>query len=142
MQLPRAVMDTNMLYSGLRSRHGASYELLRLLRATRWTLILSNTVVTEYEEVLYRESENLIIPVGEIGPFLDGLCILAERHQVSGQWQPMLPDPDDEAFACLAFQAKAEYVVTHNLRHFKEVERLKIQVVTPKDFLNIVQQSQ
>jgi hypothetical protein len=43
--------------------------------------------------------------------------------------------------ACLAYQAKADYVVTHNLRHFKEIEKLKIQVVTPKDFLPIIHQS-
>ena len=43
----RAVMDTNVLYAGLRSHEGASFQLLRLLRAGQWTLLLSNTVAIE-----------------------------------------------------------------------------------------------
>ena len=41
----RAVMDTNVLVAAFRSRSGASYELLRLLREGKWTLVLSNTVL-------------------------------------------------------------------------------------------------
>lgn len=36
----RAVMDTNVLVAGLRSQRGASNELLSLLRAGQWTLVL------------------------------------------------------------------------------------------------------
>ena len=37
----RAVMDTNVLVSGLRSRSGASHQLLARLRARGWTLALA-----------------------------------------------------------------------------------------------------
>ena len=38
----RAVMDTNVLVAALRSRHGASFEVLRRLRLGQWTAVLSN----------------------------------------------------------------------------------------------------
>lgn len=137
--LYRAVMDTNVLYAGLRSRDGASFQLLRLLRAGQWTLLLSNTVATEYEEILLREATVLGITPEETSSLLDDICILAERCRLSGSWQPLLSDPDDEAFAHLASEAKADYLVTHNLRHYEPIRQRGIRVVTPKAFLVSVQ---
>ncbi len=74
----RAALDTNVVLSALRSERGASYELLRLLRAGFWKLVLSNTALTEYEEVLKREAASLGLTLPEIDRFLDGLCVLAE----------------------------------------------------------------
>ena len=58
-------MDTNVLVSAFRSQSGASYELLRLLRETKWTLVLSNTVLCEYHEILHREAGVLNLTHGE-----------------------------------------------------------------------------
>ena len=134
----RAVMDTNVLYAGLRSRQGASNELLVRLRAGQWTLLLSNTVATEYEEILLRESAALGITPAETAKLLDDFCTLAERFRPSGRWQPLLPDPDDKAFAHLASDAKADYLVTHNQTHFEPIRQRGIRVVTPKVFLDTV----
>ncbi len=75
----RATLDTNVLLSALRSQRGASHELLRLLRARHWRLVLSNTVLTEYEEVLKREASMLGLALPEIDRLLDSLCLLAEQ---------------------------------------------------------------
>ena len=134
----RAVMDTNVLYAGLRSREGASFQLLRLLRTGQWTLLLSNTAATEYEEILLREATMLGITQEETSKLLDDLCVLAERWHLSGCWQPLLSDPDDEAFAQLASESKADYLVTHNQRHYEPIQQHGIRVVTPKAFLDTV----
>ena len=138
---PRAVMDTNVLYAALRSSTGASHEVLRRLRAVEWTLLLSNTVVTEYEEILQREATDLGLDPAEIGPLLDDLCLLAERHPRLEPREPMLPDPDDEAFAQLTAAAHADALLTHNLAHFEPARRLGIPVVTPRDFLGTLRAS-
>jgi predicted nucleic acid-binding protein len=109
-----------------------------MLRAGQWTLLLSNTVATEYEEILRRETVVLNLAPADISGLLDDLCALAERHQLSGPWQPLLPDPDDEAFAHLASAANADYLVTHNQRHYEPLARRGIRVVTPKEFLAMV----
>ena len=138
---PRAVMDTNVLYSALRSRIGASYEVLRRLRAGEWTLLLSNTVVTEYEEILCREAADLGLEPAEIGPLLDDLCLLAERHSRLEPREPMLPDADDEAFAQLAAATRADALLTHNLAQYEPARRLGIPVVTPREFLGTLRVS-
>ena len=131
----RAVMDTNVLYSAFRSNLGASFEIVRRLRAGEWTLLLSNTVVTEYEEILHREIDGLDLDKAEIGPLLDDLCRLAERHSRLEPRAPMLPDPDDEAFAQLAAAAAADALITHNLIHYEPARSHGIRVMTPHQFL-------
>lgn len=138
MAVYRAVMDTNVLYAGLRSNRGASFQLLKTLRARQWILLLSNTVVTEYEEILFREAAALGIFPDEINELLDDFCALAELIDPTGVWEPLLSDPADEAFVQMAVEAKADYLVTHNSSHFEPARARGIRVVTPKEFLTIV----
>ena len=107
----RAVMDTNVLVAGLRSRLGASYELLLQLRAGQWTLVLSNTLAGEYHEILHREAGSLLISHLEIDQFLDGLCALAEQRLLVTEWNPAAIDPDDEPIVQLAREAEVLYIV-------------------------------
>jgi len=101
----RAVMDTNVLVSAFRSRTGASYELLRLLRAGKWGLVLSNTVLGEYHEVLHREAGALKFTDAEADTYLDVLCALAEQRALTSEWQPAAADPDDEPLVQRAREA-------------------------------------
>jgi putative PIN family toxin of toxin-antitoxin system len=128
-------MDTNVLYAALRSNAGASYEIIRRLRAGEWTLLLSNTVLTEYEEVLRRENAALDLEQAEIGPLLDDLSRLAERHPRLEPREPMLAEPDDEAFAQLAAATAADALITYNLAHYEPARRHGIPIVTPREFL-------
>jgi predicted nucleic acid-binding protein len=115
-------------------------ELLRLLRAGRWKLVLSNTLCAEYEEVLKREAPALTYAPEEIDRFLDALCAIAERHRLKGPWIPILRDPDDEPQVHLASEAGVRYIVTHNVKHLDPVRELGIAVLTPKEFLKIVRE--
>jgi predicted nucleic acid-binding protein len=134
----RAVVDTNVIYAALYSSTGASSELLRLLIAGDWTLVLSHTLCAEYEEVLTREAATLEITKDEVGRFLDALCAMAERHHLKGAWIPVLNDPDDEAQVHLASETGGDYIVSHNVRHLEPARELGIAVMTPKEFLNIL----
>ena len=133
-------MDTNVLYAGLRSRQGASHELLDALWQRRWTLVLSQTTLTEYEEILKREAATLHLDLAQIDRLLDALCALAERHSTSDTWIPVLQDPDDEAFVQLAVEAKAETLVSHNLRHLEPARALGVNLLAPREFLAIIRQ--
>ncbi len=134
----RATLDTNVVLSGLRSQSGASHELLRRLRAGHWKLLLSNTALTEYEEVLKREAASLGLTLPEIDRFLDSLCLLAEQCHPSSNWVPLLPDADDEAFAQLAAEARADALATFNIRHFDAARSRGIPVMTPVEFLRML----
>jgi predicted nucleic acid-binding protein len=128
-------MDTNVLYAALRSNIGASYEIVRRLRAGEWTLLLSNTVATEYEEVLRRDNAELDLDQAEIGPLLDDLCRLAERHPQLKPREPLLAEPDDEPFAQLAAATAADALITYNVAHYEPARRAGIPIVTPRQFL-------
>jgi putative PIN family toxin of toxin-antitoxin system len=134
----RAVMDTNVLVAGLRSRLGASHQLLQLLRSGRWTLVLSNTVGSEYHEILHREAAALRMNHSDVDAFLDALCGFAERQNLSTTWTPAATDPDDEALVQLAREAKVQYLITHNVRHMRAAEQFGVRVLTPAEFLNLV----
>ncbi|MCW5208549.1 PIN domain-containing protein [Desulfobulbus sp. US2] len=52
------IMDTNILFSGLYSSTGASYQILRLIDTGRITPVISTTLLFEYEDVLKRKKRN------------------------------------------------------------------------------------
>ena len=134
----RAVVDTNVIYAALYSKTGASSQLLDSLVDGRWKLVLSNTLCAEYEEIVRRNSQALGMTDDKIERFLDAICTLAEQHHMRTAWIPMLQDPDDEAQVHLAFEAGVHYIVTHNVRHLEPARALGIEVLTPKEFLEIV----
>lgn len=134
----RAVMDTNVLYAGLRSRRGASFQILDTLWQRKWTLVFSNTVLTEYEEILKREAATLRLDFERINKLLDALCTLAERRHPSETWLPVLHDPDDEALVHLAVESQADHLVSHNPRHLEPARKLGVNLLEPRDFLAIL----
>jgi putative PIN family toxin of toxin-antitoxin system len=131
-------MDTNILYAALRSRRGASFQVLDALWRREWTLVLSNTVLTEYEEILKRESAALGLTLERINKLLDALCSLADRRHLSESWLPVLTDPDDESLVHLSVEAQAGRLVTHNIRHLAPARKLGVTVLEPKEFLAIL----
>jgi predicted nucleic acid-binding protein len=104
-------------------------------------LLLSNTVLAEYEEVIKRESPSLSLTLEDADRLLDSLCLLAEPWAVSDRWLPVLTDPSDEALVQLAAESKADCLVTHNLRHLGPASRIGIKVLTPAQFLDILRES-
>ncbi len=134
----RAVLDTNVLLTALRSRNGASFEILCRFAGDQFVMVIGNTVLSEYDEVLHRECPGFGITLETVGRFLDAVCFKASFFQTSAFWKPALPDPDDEAFAQLALEAKVGYLVTHNLRHFPAARLPGLKIITPKEFLHVL----
>ena len=134
-------MDTNVLVSAFRSQSGASYELLRLLREAKWTLVLSNTVLGEYHEVLHREAGVLRLAHSDADEYLDVLCALAEQRRLTSEWQPAAADPDDEPLVQLAREAGVPYLVTHNVRDVRGAAQFGARVLRPAEFLEILRKN-
>lgn len=104
--------------------------------------MIGNTVLSEYDEVLKREGLRFGIPVNQIDRFLDALCAGASYFPTTSFWKPALPDPDDEAFAQLALEAKVGYLDTHNRRHFPSARLPALIIASPGEFLSILQSIQ
>jgi putative PIN family toxin of toxin-antitoxin system len=129
------VLDTNIVYSALRSRNGASFLLMSLLPSSRFQLNVSVPLVLEYEDVLKRNPNELIFTDLEIDMFLDSICAMANRHDVFYLWRPILRDPGDDLVLELAVKAKCQYIVTYNKQDFEGVEAFGIEVIDARDFL-------
>ena len=101
----RAVMDTNVLLAALRSRFGASFEIFQRLLRNEWTVVLSNHLIHEYEEVLKREATSLALSPGDVDQVLNAISARGEEWQLSHNWEPILPDPDDEPLVQVALES-------------------------------------
>jgi putative PIN family toxin of toxin-antitoxin system len=132
---PRAVMDTNVLVAAFRSRTGASFEIFERLRRDEWTAVLSNHLIYEYEEVLKRDAAALALSLDDVDQILNALCARGEEWPLTHNWEPVLPDPDDEPLVQLAQESAAQVIVTHNTGHLQPALALGIQVLKPSEFL-------
>ena len=132
---PQVVLDTNVIYSGLRSRRGASFKLLSLLGSGRFEIHLSVPLVLEYEEVLQEKRRDLGLTEADVGDVLNYLCGVGGLHEIHFLWRPRLKDPDDEMILELAVGAGCEYIVTYNKEDFPGVEKFSIELVTSKELL-------
>lgn len=134
----QVILDTNIVYSALRSRNGASFLLLSLLSSPKLEINVSVPLVLEYEDVLKRPDPGLVFTPDEIDRFLDNLCLRANRHDVFYLWRPLLADPGDDLILELAVRANCKYIITYNKADFDGADGFGIQIVDAKEFLSLI----
>jgi len=137
----RVVFDTSILVAAARSRSGASFVLVSSIPSPNFQICLSVPLYTEWQDALTRP-ENL--PAGQTPAdaqrFLRYLASQAWLQNIFFLWRPCLPDPDDDMVLELAFAARADYIVTHNMKDFRGCERFGVKAITPADFLAALRQ--
>ena len=133
-----AVLDTSVLVAGLRSNRGASFQILRAVRAGDIRIAVSVALVLEYESVILRPGLVPGFTADEHRRIVDGLCQLADHQQVFFAWRPFLPDPDDDLVLELAVAASAAFVITHNISDFRGSESMGVRAITPATTLNMI----
>ena len=103
-------LDTNILVAGLRSRRGASFQLIRRIGEGEFRVNISVALALEYEEVLKRAGLIPTVGEGDIEKFLDYLFHASNLVPSVVPLRPNLPDPDDELVLDLAVQRQAMIV--------------------------------
>jgi putative PIN family toxin of toxin-antitoxin system len=128
----KIVLDTNVLVSALWNAEGAPAKVVRLLGDGQLQLVTSPAILAEYREVLTRKRFGFDpMRVAQILEFF-GLVGMNVPGTAS---QRKLPDTKDHAFLDAALEAKAEYLVTGNLKDFPEVVCLPVKPLGPTAFL-------
>ena len=132
-------IDTNILYQALRSSEGASYALFQLIRNGDIRIALSHAVLLEYEEVLTRDKslKSLGLSIEDVEKVLRFIAYISEKFEPRFLLRPNLLDEDDNIFVELAVVSQSSYIVTRNLKDFRNSE-LKFdcfEVLSPSDFL-------
>jgi putative PIN family toxin of toxin-antitoxin system len=131
----RIILDTNVLYAGLYSSRGASFKILQAIEEGKLKIVLSTTLLFEYEDILKRNQVDLGLSNQEIEKVLDYCCLKSEHQKIYFLWRPYLPDPKDDHLLELAIASGTKLIVTHNTKDFKGVEAFGIRSITPQAIL-------
>lgn len=130
----RAVLDTNVVISAHLSPEGQQALILGLALAGHFRCFVSDALLEEYEGVLRRERFGLnprrVVQSMQIIRRIATLVIPKKRLDVT-------LDPDDNEVVECALEARADYIVTGNIRHFPSPFQ-DIRIVLPRQFLTLV----
>ncbi len=130
----RLVIDTNVVISAALKPEGLQRTTLLLAITKPARLYVSRPILEEYADVLSRPE--LKIRKGLRRQLLQlirnrgNLVVPSRRLEVSS-------DPDDNRFLECADAARADYLVTGNLRHFPRFWK-KTKIITPREFIGLV----
>jgi putative PIN family toxin of toxin-antitoxin system len=138
LRMIRVVLDTSILVAAARSKHGASHAILSALPHTGVQPVISVPVFLEYRAVLLRRENLLQRTPQQVDGFLDYLLAISHIQEIFYLWRPALADAEDEMILELAVAAGCRYIVTHNIRDFREAERWGVSAVTPATFLGLL----
>lgn len=127
-----AVLDTNVLVSGMLTRNGTCSRILDLLVEGRITLFLDERILAEYRRVC--TAPRLRLDAMAVENFLRFLSRTAEKV-VAAPLRVDLPDGDDLPFLEVAAESRA-VLVTGNARHFPKPLTGAVLVASPRDFLD------
>lgn len=138
MNVIQIVVDTNVFVTALRSKQGASYKLLQLIKKGVFKLNLSVPLAVEYEAVAKRTIGEITLDENEVDDILDFVISKANHQQIFYLWRPELNDPGDDMVLELAVAANCPYIVTYNVNDFKSAKKFGITAMTPKEFLQMI----
>ena len=134
----KIVLDTNVLFQAIHSEKGASHKILPLIRSGKLTLLISTAVLTEYEEVLKRNSRELNLTKENIDDLLVYFAYIGKKIIPRYLWRPNLQDEGDNIFVELALNGNADWLITQNISDFKnnaELKSYELKIDTPSNFM-------
>ena len=134
----QAVIDTNVLLSGVRSRLGASNVLVEAWLRGTIVPVVSTALWLEYESVLKRRKLNSMTPA-QVDTMLAALARNSRATEIHMRWRPQLRDPGDEFVLEAAINGRASTIVSYNRRDFLPAcKRFGIDIMRPARFLDEV----
>lgn len=136
----KVVLDTNIFVSAVLSPDGGAREILRMALNGAIKPIFGNALLSEYEDVLGRNSifEHAKISQQERQVLFEALLNSCQWSRVHFLWRPNLRDENDNHVLELGVASGAHSIVTSNVRDFSgsELAFPHLRVLTPGEFLN------
>jgi putative PIN family toxin of toxin-antitoxin system len=115
----RVVVDTDVMVAAFDSPTGASRQLLIEILDGKAKLLLSTSLMLEYEAVLTRPRILKLsgIEAEEVLAVLDELAGLCQPVAFDFRWRPTAADADDDLVLETAINGNAEVIASFNVRH-------------------------
>jgi putative PIN family toxin of toxin-antitoxin system len=133
----RAVIDTNILVAGLRSRRGASNQVIAAAARRQFLPYLSVPMFCEYLDVLTRPGM-VPLPAERIEEFCLSLVTVSHLQEIYFLWRPLLPDPKDDMILELGVAGQVSHIVTFNSGDFRPAAAFGIRTSSPAAFLSLL----
>ena len=133
---PRVVIDTNVILVSVLIHH-KYYWINEALLSEKYTLLVSNEIIEEYEEKL-TEKYGVLRAQKVLDALMDQINV--ERISPIYRWLLIKDDQDDDKFVDCAVAGNADFIVTHD-KHFnilKEIPFPKVEIVTIPEFKEIL----
>ena len=134
--MKKAVVDTNVIMSGLIKAESIPGKILKAWREDKFILLLSPPIfeeisriirhpkVVKYHKLNEEEIQNLL------------LYLYSASQKTEGKTKlNITKDPDDNIFLACAIEGNAEYVVTGDKAFLQLKEYEGIKIITPSQFL-------
>lgn len=130
----RAVLDTNVVVSAHLNSEGREALILELAMAGYFRCFVSEALLEEYEGVLRRprfgfDSRQVAHAMRALRKTVS---LVRPRRRLD-----VTKDPDDNKVVECALEARADYIVTGNARHFPR-QYQDIRIVLPRQFVTIL----
>ena len=137
--MTRAVVDTNVLVSGVIVPRGAPRRILEAWQAGRFTLVTSEVIIAEVARVLRypRIYRHYHLAEDDVATVVDSL--MADAQVVTGLYEVQRStDPADDMFLACALEGRADYLVSGD-RHLLEIGSYHgVPIVTPQEFVAVL----
>jgi putative PIN family toxin of toxin-antitoxin system len=134
----KIVVDTNV-FLGACLGTGAANAVIAACLQGHCVPLMGNALFSEYEDVFARKAlfDKCRLSHDERIELLDVFFSCCEWTRVYYVWRPNLPDEADNHLVELAMAGGAEFIVTRNLRHFKNMELRfpQLHIASPEAFL-------
>ncbi|MCX5806849.1 MAG: putative toxin-antitoxin system toxin component, PIN family [Proteobacteria bacterium] len=139
----KAVLDTNIIVSGIVSPKGSTRKLLELSKEETFKVVTSILINREILEVLHRNSIYTKYGLNEaiiddIASFLyEGTILTEDSYEI----MKIKKDPEDDKFINCAVEGEADYIVSGD-KHLLDLKHYSgIQIVNATSFLRILQKA-
>jgi putative PIN family toxin of toxin-antitoxin system len=132
------VIDTNVILTALRSTKGASFKFLSIIDSNRFESSLSVPLFFEYESVAKRNKVQLGLSLSTIDDILYYLAELSNKREIYFLWRPFLKDPKDDLVLEVAVESSCDFIISHNKKDFRNINKFGLKVLTPYEFLKLI----
>lgn len=139
----RAVLDTNVFVSGIKSQKTPPGQIVDAWMKKQFTVITSPQLILEIHEVLRRPAilDLLKKTPNEVDKFVKNLIQKTFVTKGKLELDVLKNDPDDNMVIATAVEGQAAYLVTGNTKHFPSEEYQGVKIVTPQEFVSILNNS-
>lgn len=131
----KVVYDTNVIVSGLLNTEGIPALLLDLALQKKVKLFLSSSLLEECKGVLMRPKFGFSSKL--VTNFLSQLKRNSTIVKPKTNLKVIKKDPQDNRILECALKAKADYIVTGNVKHFPFKNFKSIKILSPTQFWQI-----